>query len=164
MNSNAGRGRPRRLSCSPSPPQHLCCHCKQLESEKATLEETLKEMRRVSKCEKMKLRRLRKKMDSMQQPGYVPPASARTTAMKQTETAAMAQLIEMRAEANKITAAHKLWVDEKTHANPGSHVGDWGAQTVADLRMFKVNPDGYKPMAGGSVYTTRQEVDAAKVL
>ena len=90
--------------------------------------------------------------------------SARTQAAIAEQASATIQLIKMRDEANKLTADHKLWANGKVFANPGSHVGDWNKQTDADVRLFKVKPDSYKPMKGGSIYRTREEVDAVKLL
>ena len=87
-----------------------------------------------------KLRRLQKKMLAMEEDGWVAPKSAQTTSVKDETTVAVAELIQMRGDFNRLTAEHKLWVDKKTHSNPGSHVGDFKAQTDADGMLFKEKP------------------------
>ena len=100
-------GRPRKASCSPtpsSPDPLVCAHCTAMEASVEALEVSLKEERRMKKNANETLRKARKKMKKMQEPGYVVQPSAQTTAQKEEMTSAMAQLIEMRGEANRIIA------------------------------------------------------------
>ena len=148
--STGTAGRPRRASASASPSPHACSQCSDLEASNTRLRGLLKDCRQQKHNVHKRLSRLRAKF------GNAPPSAQSPVGSE--------ELIQMREARNKLTVEHKLWADAMSHANPGSHVGDWKQQTEATAKLFKVRPIGYKPMAGGSIYRTREEVDAVKTL
>lgn len=168
MGASGRPKKPRRTSVLTSPDDAWQTEATRFKNEVAALTEKLVEARRQRKCMVQKLLKLKQKLASMAEAGDVAHESARTAVAKQEASTAVAELIKMRDGNNglrsKLSAEQKLWADNKTHANPSSLVGNWKAQTDADIQLFKVKPEAYKPMSGGSIYRTRVEVDAVKMV